>query len=394
MAQRDASEKNKRGAGVKFCFIAPTSARVLLEKCQTLIGGAEIQQYRLAQELQRQGHTIYFLVDDIGQAECVMTDAGETWRIPGAVQGVHGSRIATLRRWCNLLRLMRKVNADAYYFRMPFVDILPAAAWCRLSGKRFLFATAHDRNVEPIESFAGTFLVRSLTWLGMWLADVRLCQHKIQQHRMLQNLGFKSIVLPNGINLPNLEHVTALRSRNSSVGILFLGSIIQNKQPDLFVKLARLCPEYEFLLCGSLHRDAGEKLWLRLHELANGLQNLTFVSGVAAVEIPALFSKSALLVSTSVGEGFPNTFLEAWSWMVPVVSLIVDPGGVMKEQGLGGPCGTLERLAERVRELMCDEGARLTLARRCRMYVERHHNIETVARRLVHLSQDDSACTA
>ena len=34
-------------------------------------------------------------------------------------------------------------------------------------------------------------------------------------------------------------------------------------------------------------------------------------------------------------EGFPNIFIEAWACGVPVLSLHVDPGGVIKKEGLG-----------------------------------------------------------
>jgi len=51
------------------------------------------------------------------------------------------------------------------------------------------------------------------------------------------------------------------------------------------------------------------------------------------------------VINTSNFEGFPNIFLEAWATGVPVISLNVDPGNVIKKRRLGICCeGSLERM--------------------------------------------------
>jgi glycosyltransferase involved in cell wall biosynthesis len=50
--------------------------------------------------------------------------------------------------------------------------------------------------------------------------------------------------------------------------------------------------------------------------------------------MPDLYSRASMLCCTSAFEGFPNTFLEAWSYGLPIVST-VDPDGLIARHELG-----------------------------------------------------------
>ena len=49
----------------------------------------------------------------------------------------------------------------------------------------------------------------------------------------------------------------------------------------------------------------------------------------------ALIGSAKALINTSFKEGFPITFIEAWSLNIPVISLYVDPGDVINKNRLG-----------------------------------------------------------
>jgi glycosyltransferase involved in cell wall biosynthesis len=79
------------------------------------------------------------------------------------------------------------------------------------------------------------------------------------------------------------------------------------------------------------------------------------------------------LLSTSDSEGFPSTFLEAWTSGTPVVSLTVDPDHLLKTEGLGVVSGTAQQAAMDIQNLLCQNGLREEIGLRARNYIFRRH---------------------
>ena len=113
--------------------------------------------------------------------------------------------------------------------------------------------------------------------------------------------------------------------------ILWIGRIDRVKRPDRFLDVVEACPDLEFDLVGPA---GGDPYAREISERAACYPNLRVHGGVPRDDVPMYYRKAACLCSTSDVEGFPNTFLEAWSYGIPVVSTI-DPDDLILEKGLG-----------------------------------------------------------
>ncbi|MBA7694526.1 hypothetical protein ES703_103137 [subsurface metagenome] len=72
----------------------------------------------------------------------------------------------------------------------------------------------------------------------------------------------------------------------------------------------------------------------RLRSRAKSIPNVHLHGMVPHAYVQQFYQRSAALICTSRAEGFPNTFLEAWSYGLPIVSTF-DPDNLITEHGLG-----------------------------------------------------------
>jgi glycosyltransferase involved in cell wall biosynthesis len=103
--------------------------------------------------------------------------------------------------------------------------------------------------------------------------------------------------------------------------------------------------------------------------------NIEYLGARPQSEINALMARSHVFVNTSISEGFPNTFIQAWMREVPVVSLDVDPDGVLDRERVGIHARTTAGLVEAVRGFVTDPQRRADYGERARRYAMRYHSM-------------------
>ena len=134
-------------------------------------------------------------------------------------------------------------------------------------------------------------------------------------------------------------------------------------------------------------RDAGRGLGAAVLSAAANVPNLELLAPRPRHELPALYRCAVAIVNTSKLEGFPNTFLEAWSNGTPALSLRVDPDGVIEANDLGTVAGgSIERLADAARERWA--GRDEIDAERVLSYIRREHDPSVVGPRWAALVEE------
>ena len=150
----------------------------------------------------------------------------------------------------------------------------------------------------------------------------------------------------NGLTTPNAENITNFEVFNKySKIVLTIARINPQKNPALFVEIARLMPEYGFVWIGNQHEvtEFGE-LPANCHFLGNILN------------AGAYCSKADLFMLPTNYEGLPMVIIEAMSLSRPVVAS--DVGGISEivRNGINGYVveNSAEAFATRIREILED----------------------------------------
>jgi len=179
-----------------------------------------------------------------------------------------------------------------------------------------------------------------------------------------------SIRLPNPLDLCSSTN-SGTKDRQPTV--LFLGRLDPCKRPWLFVDLARLFPQYQFLVLGQSHFP-GSRGW-EVKDIPENMRFFGHIDGAAKYE---QLTSAWVLVNTSIHEESPVSVFEALACETPVLSC-TDWGNIVSRFGIvaGGNQGVgmdaIPALAKGLQRLMEDNELRITLGRRGREWVCKEH---------------------
>ena len=356
---------------LKVCFISSCAYAVLTQKNLGFTGGAELQQALLAKEVSKKGVDVSFVTFDFGQKGIEEYDTIKIFKTysENAPAGVRYYYPKLRMIWSAL----KQANSDIYYCRGFGVNAGIVALFCVLKKKKFILSIAHDMDVDGMRLKKAKIYERVLYKFGMKKADYVIAQSKHQQELLKKNFNRDSIVIKSMHILP--EEIT----EKAMPPIVLWVSRMQNwKQPGLFLEIAKAIPTARFLMIGGVSEST--EFYEQIKESANKIPNLEFIGFVPYPQINKYFKRASIFVNTSTAEGFPNTFLQAWARYTPVVSLNVDPDGIIVKYKLGFHSRTFEQMVEDVKLLLEDKKLREKMGENGRRYAEKEHDIKTIVK--------------
>jgi glycosyltransferase involved in cell wall biosynthesis len=344
------------------------------------LGGAQVQQVMIARALVRAGIRVTFICMDYGQPEEEWIDGIRVIRTYGPNDGVRGLRFFH-PRISGLFKAMRRADADVYYQRCSGMTTGLMTAWCRWHGKPAIYAGASDLDFQPGPPNVHNRRDRWLFTRGLRQAAAVVIQNPRQRELLLANHGREGVLIPSCYAAPDgAAHATAGAAGAAPREVLWIGMIRKVKRPDRFLALARALPQIQFRMIGGAMGDSPEVLayYDAIAREAATLPNLTFMGFVPFAEADGYFDRAALLVNTSDHEGFPNTFLQAWSRRVPSAALF-DTGSRVDGQPPYALADSDASLQQWVATLMSDAGAHAALAEKGHAFFQREHAPEATA---------------
>jgi glycosyltransferase involved in cell wall biosynthesis len=352
------------------------------------VGGAEMQQARLARVLAARGHDVWMVSADFGQVEGESIEGVRVARAVAPFGGLPGLRFFH-PRWSGVARALDRVAPDIVYQRTAGPLTGQCALWAGAHGRRFVFACAHDFDTWKRSPVLTNPRDRFFYRLGLHRADRVLAQTTAQAEALRTHHGIAAAVVRNLVPLP-----APPRDPKAADRVVWLGTVKDEKRPGWIVDAARALPDVGFTLAGGPPPlPASDACYHELLASARTLPNLEATGFVPPADVPALLARAALFTHTSEAEGFPNTLLEAWACGVPSVS-VVDPDGAAARGGGGLVVGDVATFVEAVRALAHDPARREAMGARARAHVAAEHAEGPVAEAFERAVGIDPARTA
>lgn len=336
------------------------------------IGGVERQTALLARWLAARGHRVSMITWDHGQR-----DGGDVAgvRVYKACRQTDGWPILRFvyPRWSSLVAALGRANADVYYQNVIDGVTGQVALWCRAHRRRFVYSASSDADCDARLPLLDTVRERVLFRAGLRLADRIIVQTNRQQAMLSRNFGRPSTVIP--LAAPDEASAGDLAAGDR---IVWVGRVCEVKRPDRLLDLADACPEFSFDLIGP---DDGTPYAAAVLARARTTANVVVHGPVGRSALVEHLRGAACLCCTSAIEGFPNTFLEAWSVGLPVLSTF-DPDGLLQRHRLGWFVADPAALPATLRTVMCDEALRRQAGSTAREHYLRHHTLDAVLPRV------------
>lgn len=280
----------------------------------------------------------------------------------------------------SLYAALSAIEPVAIYQRVACAYTGICAAYSRRHSVPLIWHAAHDSEVsgqvlDAARNVLRIWLERRAADYGIRRATRIVVQTRYQSQLLQETFGRAADAVIGNFHPPAAETL----DKSDPVTVVWIANLKPWKRPEVFVRLANELRDYRevrFVMVGAPAATAGNERWqsalMRSIEAAG---NLRYLGHRPQEEVNELLARSHVFVNTSTQEGFPNTFIQSWLRDVAVVSLQVDPDGVLNRERVGIAAGTEEGLVAAVRTLIEDPSQRAAIAARGRQHALARHSL-------------------
>ncbi|MDP3609283.1 MAG: glycosyltransferase family 4 protein [Methylophilus sp.] len=191
-------------------------------------------------------------------------------------------------------------------------------------------------------------------------------------------------IVPNGVDIQAFTHAMAT---NKTVDVLFCGRIEVRKgsrpMVDVCKALVQYKPDIQILIVGYGDDDPYVK-----GQLEDYAANITLAGKVKFTDMPDIYAKSRVYVSTSYYEGLPGTCLEAMAtglpavvWDFPFYEALV----VQHQTGLRVTPNDTSEMVIGIAQQLLKLKENDMLSKTVRQHVEHYYNWKNLAKQLLHI---------
>jgi glycosyltransferase involved in cell wall biosynthesis len=340
-------------------------------------GGAEYQISLLIDALTAQGpHQVSYLTHFVDRRP-------RTRKYHVARIGSGGAipRLGYLMEAHSLYGTLRKLAPDVIYQRVACAYTGICAFYSRRHAVPLVWHVAHDSDVaprylEPVRNVPRQQLEKLAVAYGARNATRIVVQTARQAELLRETHGRIADALIPNFHPPARE----VLDKSGPFTVIWIANLKPWKQPDAFVRLAARFAgrsDIRFVMVGAPAAATGNHAWRNaLMQSVQAAGNLEYLGERPQAEVNELLARAHVFVNTSKYEGFPNTFIQAWMRDAAVVSLCVDPDGVLERESVGISARSEDGLEAALRKLSEDRETLASFACRGRQHALRHHSLD------------------
>lgn len=350
----------------------------------TRMGGVEIWAANLAEELARRGWEVVMITED---------ERDYKRHVNGYLHIALKSSeniLKAFKVFPKMYRLLNLYKPDIYiqFGSMPHTALVGFIA--QKKNKPFVWISGGDIDVtkdrfkyyfESSRRLPQNILAKFVIYVlnrayiyGIKKSSLAILMTNSQQDKF-ENIfsGKRSLVIPIGHPVPRFSKV----KKTDPPHILWVSNIKSIKRPDLFIKLAEKMGNFnaKFIMVG-FPQEKHLADWVA--EKARSLPNLEYLGGVSIDRVNQLLERAYVLLNTSVSEGLPNVFIQAWMRGTPVISLNVDPDNLIERFNLGFYSRTFEKMCEDVANLLADRQRWEEMSRNCLEFSREYFSLDRI----------------
>lgn len=285
-----------------------------------VLGGIENYMLNLTRELTKLGH------------ECIVwceSDHHEIEMLDGVKVIYHPGPKSNLicKPWCGLKATINTVLGEKG------VDVIhynawPASLWCWIPRLFGIPSLMEGHGLEWQRSKYSPFAQKVMKFMERVTA--KLNHHLImcsegQVDYFRKEYNEESVCIPGAVYLPNTDagnksNIIERFGLESKKYILFMGRLVQDKNPDYLIKAfiqARIAG-FKLVIAGS--NDAMPEYVSTLHELGNGYDSIVFTGAVYGEDKAMLLNNAYCFCLPSTIEGLSIVMMEAASYHLPIIA--------------------------------------------------------------------------
>ncbi len=368
-----------------LCFVAHNAYGAVACIDSGHIGGIERQTSLMARWFAARGYLTSMVTWDEGQSNGVEISGVRVFKMCRRDTGCKGVRFL-YPRWTSLNAAMQRADADVYYYNCGDLGLGQMVMWCRRHGRKSVYSVASDPNCDPKLPILKPWRERLLYKYGLQHADRIIVQTQHQRQMLWEGFGIDSTVISMPCEgFPLTELPTRNSYQESSSHVLWVGRISDEKRLEWLLDVAQRYPEIHFDVVGACNANSEYASMLTMR--AARIPNVEMHGRILHKEMAGYYRRCHVLCCTSAYEGFPNTFLEAWSLGIPVVSTF-DPDGVISRHNLGWTAESVDGLADALLAATTDVEQWRTAAESARDYYLKNHALDSSMSRFARVVED------